>query len=263
MKSQQHKIFTSYTTSPSSLPRLCTHFGTIAFVFEPPFTKIMHHRPEMDPADPSSRPDRKKKSTHAHESSKPESPRQGKRRARFSPEEECYLAHHVNQCHDFQDLCQKFNTKFGTNCTLRSLDKFLSRCNDSKFLDLTEQAQDYRWCTPHSMSPSLPPSMVLGTAEWRTELRAFLIFGASNNMPIADLKERLLATFPDESRTFGQITTQLAQIHQKQGLVRQLEWFAASYPWHPAYKAAPSASKKANTKGLSQTARATPWQPFK
>ncbi|KAF6228036.1 hypothetical protein HO133_007764 [Letharia lupina] len=136
-----------------------------------------------------------------------------------------------------------FNQHFGTDRTLESIELFIFKCDDRQFFDLTEQAQDYkRWCTPHPMSPIVPPSMVLGTAEWRTELRAFLVFQASNNVTLTDLKESFSATFPEESRTSGQISIQLAHINQQQRLVRQLEWFAATYRWHPSYVAPASAT---------------------
>lgn len=52
-----------------------------------------HHRIIMDSRAPSTVPDGKKNFT---------------RTKRFLSKEKCYLARHVNQCHDFQELCQVF-----------------------------------------------------------------------------------------------------------------------------------------------------------
>ena len=173
----------------------------------------------------------------------------------FSPEEKCYLAHHVNHSHDFPELCQMFNLKFDADCTIESITCFFWRCDGDEFFDLTEQGQEYKWCIPHPMFAVAPPSMVLGTPECRTELRAFLAFQVSKNVEFAELKESFSAAFPEESRTSGQIRTQLAQIHKKQGLVRQLQLFAESYPWHPLYAAATSASPT-STKASKADAKA-------
>ena len=152
---------------------------------------------------------------------------------RLSPEEKCFLAHHVNQCYDLKDLCQMFNMKFNTDRNLESITKFLYNCDDNMFFDLTEQAQDYKWCKPHP--DTSPPSMVLGTAEWRTELRAFLVYQASNDVTSTEIQKRISRTFPGESRTSYQIAAQLATINTKQSLVYQLTAFAIRYPWHHEY----------------------------
>lgn len=192
---------------------------------------------------PATGPGRKKKSTRVQNTSRLDPTQLRQRENGFSPEEKCYLAHHVNQCYDFQDLCQRFNLRFDTDCTLEALIPFLSKCDDSQFFDLTEQAQDYRWCKPHSMSPVLPPSMVLGTEEWRTELRAFIVFHTTNNMAIEEIEGRIRVTFPEESRSYIQISTQLAHIQENPTLVRQLERFAARYDWHPSRAATASVSQ--------------------
>ncbi len=77
--------------------------------------------------------------------------------------------------------------------------------------------------------------MVLGTAEWRTELRAFLAYQASNDVTSTEIQKRISRTFPGESRTSHQITAQLATINNKQSLVHQLERFALRYSWHHEY----------------------------
>lgn len=198
------------------------------------------------------------KSTRAQGCSKLEDPQQSLHRKHFSLEEKCYLAHHVNQCHDFQDVCQLLNLHFNTDRTLESITLFFSRCDDSQFFELTEQAQAFKWCTPHPTKPIIPPSTVLGTSEWRTELRAFLAFQASNKLTTTALTERLSATFPEESRTFAEVRTHLSVINESPILVRQLKWFAASYPWHPSYIAAvgtsqaTKAASKAHAKGAAR-----------
>ena len=200
----------------------------------------------------------KKKSTRAQDSSELDPLQQSQNKKRLTLEEQCYLAHHVNQCYDFQDVCQLLNLQFNTDRILESITLFLSRCDDSQFFYLTELAQSFKWCTPHATEPIIPPSQVLGTPEWRTELRAFLAFQASNKKTVTALTESLSATFPEESRTFAQIKIQLAMINENPILVRQLTWFAASYPWHPSYIAAvgtsqvTKAASKAHAKGAAR-----------
>lgn len=73
--------------------------------------------------------------------------------------------------------------------------------------------------------------MVLGTFEWRTELRAFLAFQASNRVTITALNEKIERYLSRKSRTFKQIHyCQLAAINKDPELVRQLTWFAAKLP---------------------------------
>ncbi len=126
-----------------------------------------------------------------------------------------------------------FNMKFNTDRNLELITESLHRCDNNQFFDLTEQAQDYKWCKPHP--DTSPPSMVLGTAEWRTELRAFLAYQASLGVTSAEIRKRFSTIFPGESRTSKEIGAQLANINTKQGLVRQLERFAPRYPWHDEY----------------------------
>ena len=177
---------------------------------------------------------------------------------RFSSEEKCYLAHHVNQCHDFDQVRQMFNLKFCTDRTLESMEVFFAKCNEHEFFDLTEQAEAYKWCTPHPLTPILPPSMVLGTAEWRTELRAFLVYQASRKVNVAEMQQNLSDTFPGESRTCEQIGAHLDLIvrtDKTRKLVTQLERFAARYPWHPEY-AGGAGGSKATPKADGGAARA-------
>ena len=149
------------------------------------------------------------------------------------------------------------NLKFGTDHTLKSIQKFLiSNCDDFDFFELTEQALAYKWCKTHPRSAVVPPpSMVLGTAEWRTELRAFLAYQASNNMMSAEMERSFNATFPGESRTSEQIANHLSNMNQKEGLVLQLRRFAENYPWHPFYTRAISASQE-STKSTKAKAKA-------
>ena len=147
------------------------------------------------------------------------------------------------------------NLKFGMDRKLESIQNFLFRCDETKFFEFTEQAQNYKWCKPHPTSAAVPPSMVLGTAEWRTELRAFLIYQASNNMTSAEMERNFDATFPGESRTSEQITNHLNNIKPKKSLFRELGRFAESYPWHPSYIGAASASQ-APTKTTEADAKA-------
>ena len=199
----------------------------------------------MESGAPSAVPEVMEGSTHAQDDLC-HLPLQKSQNLRLSLEEKCYLAHHVNQCYDFDEVRQMFNLKFCTDRNLESVEGFLAKCNEHEFFDLTEQAEAYKWCRPHPLTPILPPSMVLGTAEWRTEVRAFLVYQASKNVNLAEMQQNLSDTFPGESRTSEQISAHLdliIQTNKTQNLVTQLERFAASYPWHPKYAGAASASK--------------------
>ena len=150
------------------------------------------------------------------------------------------------------------NLKFGTDHTLKSIQKFLSsHCNEIEFLDLTEQAVNYKWCKSHPTAV-VPPSMVLGTVEWRTELRAFLAYQASNKKTVAEIESNFNATFPGESRTSKQIANHLSSMNQKKGLSLQLRRFAESYPWHPSHLgvvSAPQARTKKTDANVKAAAR--------
>ncbi|KAL9132686.1 MAG: hypothetical protein Q9175_006140 [Cornicularia normoerica] len=74
--------------------------------------------------------DGRRNSIRAQDSSKLDTLEKNLHRKRFSPEEKCYMAHHVNQCHDFQHLCRMFYLQFGTVRNLESIEKFLSKCDD-------------------------------------------------------------------------------------------------------------------------------------
>lgn len=207
----------------------------------------------MDSKASSTVPEAKKESKRAQDSSELDPTQQSLHGKYFSSQEMCYLAHHVNEAHDFRSLCRMFNTQFGPDRALQSVEKFLERCDEALFIALTEKAQDYKWCKPHPISSILPPTIVLGTADWRTELRAFLVFQTSKDVSLAELDESLSATFPEESRTSMQIKTQLGQINKKPGLFLYLEWFAARYPWHSDYVAGASTSKPPTMKFKTDT----------
>ena len=207
----------------------------------------------MDSTVPSQVSEGKKGVTHSETRSSTNTSYQSQTQP-FCTEEKCYMAHHVNQCFDFQNLCEMTNLQFCTNRKLDSMKKFFSRCDETEFFDLTEQAQGYKWCKPHPTSAIVPPSMVLGTAEWRTELRAFVVYQASKNMMLSEIERTFNTTFSGESRTSEQIAIHLSNINQNQGLFLQLKRFAQSYPWYPLYNEAVSASPMEKTKPRGKAA---------
>lgn len=130
MKFQQRTILTSYHTSPSSLPRPCKHFGIIPSSLTLPSIDHTQYYTVMESKPLSTLADGRKNSMHAQDSSKLDTLEKNLHRKRFSPEEKCYMAHHVNQCHDFQHLCRMFHLQFGTVRNLESIEKFLSKCDE-------------------------------------------------------------------------------------------------------------------------------------
>lgn len=79
------------------------------------------------------------------------------------------------------------------------------------------------------------PTFVLGSADTRVEVRAFLAVNApqSANGSVQQLTAHYNQTFPGEPYTGKQISRRLTEVLRHGDIATELKWFAARYSWYP------------------------------
>ncbi len=158
-------------------------------------------------------------------------------------EHKCYAIHKINQCHDFTQLRNELSAFFDLDLDLSKLINFLrkaNRNNGALFNRLEEMAESESgfsksvWFIERPVT-QMRPTFVLGSADTRVEVRAFLVVNApqSANGSVQQLTAHYNQTFPGEPYTSAQISIRLSKALSEGNVATQLKQFAARYSWYP------------------------------
>ncbi|KAK4693066.1 hypothetical protein P7C71_g4256, partial [Lecanoromycetidae sp. Uapishka_2] len=182
----------------------------------------------------------------------------------LSGEQKCFVIHKINHCRDFDQLVLELNAYFDLSVTVNTIIKFVNYCNQndkfSFYEELAEHDVGYAkkpWYIERAPMGNYRPTMVLGTAYARVEVRAYLVANVQKAAggSMEKLTDLYNHAFPDEQLATPQIHRRLTAIYQNHDLTFQLQKFATRYTWHPDFKPSGDAEFMKQHPGLAHDAR--------